>query len=201
MQVSLDALPVVFVEAKKVKEALDQYCLAPDKVPVSVDDILFAINELYGVSVTVKLVPLATSHVRGNIEIYEGLAVIHLNSALNLQTSRYVVVKEACHVMLMNAENCTEDPTSIIEFFVQEGLATNGNLPADVLSEELTKFGAVELLFPHTLRQAAKERLASGADTLFTLSEWLAIPDHLVEYALSDRYMEMCARLRAKLSI
>jgi hypothetical protein len=201
MRITIDSLHVVFVEVMKVKETVDQYCLAPDKVPVSLDDILYAINELYRVKVTPKLVPLTSTRLRGNIEIYENIAVVHINSHLNWADTRYVLVKEACHVMLMNADNCTGDPTAIIEFFVQDGLmaSNGGEPPLDVLSEELTKFGAVELLFPPSLRAGAKARLAAGEETLFTLAEWLRIPEYLVEFTLSDRYMAMCAKLRERL--
>lgn len=198
MRVKYAAIPAVFAEARKVREALREYCLAPDKVPVSLDDISRAIEHLYGIKITTRLVPLNSRLLRGMIEIYDKTATIYIDAELNTPMTRYVQVKEAAHVMIVNAENITKDPGAIIQFFVQAGLLPkddDGNHPDDILAEELTKFVAIELLFPHELRKAAQERIAANEDTLFTIAEWLHIPEHLVEFALSDTYMTLSNKI------
>jgi hypothetical protein len=110
--------------------------------------------------------------------------------------SRYIFMKEGSHIMIAKADYYTTDPTNIIEFFVQDAaLAEDGPVAGDILSEEIAKFGAVELLFPYELRAAAKARLLGGTDTLFKISEWLEAPEFVVEFALSDRYMEFAKRM------
>jgi hypothetical protein len=197
MRVKIEALATAFTEIKKVREAVNAYCLAPDKVPVSLDDITMAIEQIYGIKITTTLVPLNSRLLRGMIEIYANRAAIYIDAELNTPWTRYVQVKEVGHIMIMNADNCTADPTVLIEYCVQAGLLSkdDGEHPSDILTEEVTKFVAIELLFPPELRAPAKQRIAAGEDTLFTIAEWLHIPEHLVEFALTDNYMALSAKL------
>jgi len=198
-----DALPV-FHEVLKVREALRAYCLSPDKIPVSLDDLTSAIGEEYGAKVDVKVLPFKSDLVRGMIRIYDPrdgapklYAQIIVDSELNLADTRYVATKEMSHIVLHNAENCTHDPTGIIEFFVQDDhLAANGDAePKATKNEKLADVAAYELLFPHELRAAAKERLDSGEDTLFSIADWLEIPEHVVEYVLRNRYLAFASQV------
>jgi hypothetical protein len=199
MQVKIAALAAAFTEIKKVREAVNAYCLAPDKVPVSLDDLTMAVEQIYDIKISITLVPLNSRLLRGMIEIYPNRASIYIDAELNTPWTRYVQVKEIGHIMVMNADNCTNDPTALIEYCVQAGLLAkdDGEHPSDILTEEVTKFVAVELLFPPELREPAKRRIAAGEDTLFTIAEWLHIPEHLVEFALTDKYMGIAAALRA----
>jgi hypothetical protein len=132
------------------------------------------------------------------IEIYnDGKAIISIDAGLNTPSTRYVFVKEACHILLLSAENATSDPADIIEYYVHHTPDDDGP-PAQIICEEITKHGAVELLFPPVLRQGAKERIASGNDTLFTIAEWLHIPENLAEYVLRDYYIDLSNRMSGK---
>lgn len=198
MRLKVEALAAAFTEIKKIREAVNAYCLAPDKVPVSLDDITMAVEQTYDTTIEITLVPLNSRLLRGMIEIYPKRACIYIDAELNTPWTRYVQTKEVGHLMIINAENCTADPTALIEYCVQAGLLAkdDGEHPSDILTEEVTKFIAIELLFPPELRAPAKQRIADGADTLFTIAEWLHIPEHLVEFALTDSYMALSARLR-----
>jgi len=195
--IDTNRLPAVFDEVRKVRDAIDRYCLAPDKIPVSLDDIQAAIWELYVVRVTTRLIPLNSQLLRGVIEIYSNSAIIYVDANLNLANTRYVIAKEICHIMLMMAENCTIDPVVIVEYFVQDGILGNSTPSHEliVMYEELTKFGAIELLFPYHIRAGSMKKLAAGTETLFTLSEWLRMPENIVEFALSDKYMALCDKI------
>jgi hypothetical protein len=182
----------MFLEVKKVRETLAMYCLAPDKVPVSLDDINEAIFQLYEVKIKTSLVPIKSELIRGMVEIYHRNATIYIDSALNKAWTRYVSVKETCQIMIVNAENVTEDPGDIIEYFVHRmTLPAAVEKSAAIISEEVAMIGAIELLFPFELRQAAKDRIINGTDTIFTTAEWLEIPEFLVEFALSDEYFAL----------
>lgn len=192
---SEEAYPV-FLEVKRVKETLQRYCLAPDKVPTSLDDIAYALHEEYGALIETKTLPFKSDLVRGMIRIWEPrdgekfFAQVIIDADLNLMMTRYVQTKELCHVMLHHAENCTLDPTQIITHFVQETkLVTNGAPEMrDVKNEGLADLAAFELLFPHDLRAAAKARIEKNEDTIFGISDWLEIPEHVVEQVLGDEY-------------
>ena len=56
-------------------------------------------------------------------------------------------------------------------------------------SESLTKFAAIELLFPYEMRLICKKEVEAGEKSTYEISEHFDIPEHLVQYALSDLYM------------
>ncbi len=185
-----------FSEVKKVRETLRAYCLAPDKVPVSIDDLIYAILQEYETTVTTYPFPVPTVHLRGMIEIRQDkTATIWFDAVVNEKYQRYVVVKELAQVMIMNAENITVDPTAIIEHYVLGENPFGPNVEDYIATEELAKVVAVELLFPYALRSAARKRIAGKEDSLVTLSEWLIMPDWLVEWALTENYESLCGKL------
>lgn len=196
----LDAYLKMFSEVKKVREALKTYCLAPDKVPVSRDDIGEAILQHYNIKIKSRLVPINTGLVHSIVEIYPDNAIISIASNLNTSMTRYAFVKEVCHIMIINGDNITIDPGDIIEYFVlRQALPEKPEKSAVIISEEVTMSGAIELLFPFDLRMAAKDRIANGDDTLFTTAEWLEIPEFLVEFALSEKYHRFSEKIWSKI--
>lgn len=190
MQLNGNHFPSLFKSVRDVREALDAYCLAPGKLPVSKDDLKYAVEQVYGVKIRIFIAPLRSHMLRGKIDMFLGESKIYLDARLNSKDTRYVLAKELCHHLVCDPEYRTADPTAIIEFIVQDGVNSHReDAPHDVATEDLTKIAALELLFPRELRVAAKARLAQGDETVFALSEWLDIPEHMVELALSDWYM------------
>jgi len=47
----------LFEQIRNVQRTLNAYCLEPDKIPVSLDDLKYAIEQEYGVQITQYLVP------------------------------------------------------------------------------------------------------------------------------------------------
>lgn len=197
MRIKQVDLIAVFREVKKVRSYLYANCGGADAVPVSLDDITTAIKEIYGVELTTRLVPFGSTLLRGMIEIYETAATITIDAELNTAQTRYVFVKEASHVMLLTAENVTKDPADVIDYYIH-ARPEEADHPADIVCEEITKFAAVELLFPPALRGQCKDEIAAKKATLFTIGERLHIPENLVEFALSDWYMDLSERLRGE---
>ena len=76
---------------------------------------------------------------------------------------------------------------------------TNG-FAQDVQSEILTKFAAIELLFPLEFRDHCKEEVEVGTKSIYDLSIYFDIPEHLVEYALADRYMRYSESIWAQVN-
>jgi hypothetical protein len=197
MRVRIAHLPVIFAQVQRVREFLNKYCGGPDKIPVSMDDLTVAIKEIYGVQITTQIVPFGLTLLKGMIEIYQDTATVTIDAKLNTAETRYVFVKEACHVMLLSAENATKDPGQVVDYYVHvRPEQDDGTHPPEIVCEEITKFGAYELLFPPVLRQQAKDNIAAGKATQFTVSEEFHVPIHLVDYVLSDWYMDLSSRLR-----
>ncbi len=189
-----DAYPV-FLEVDRVRETLKAYCHHPDRVPVSLDDIEYAIAHEYHAEIEKKTWPFKSDLVRGLIRIYEPrrlgdklFAQTVIDSELNSAETRYFQTKELSHILLHHRENCTEDPTTIIAYFVHEGTPLANGAGEAVKNEILADIAAYELLFPHELRQAARDRIAAGKDSVFSVADWLDIPERSVEYILDDQY-------------
>lgn len=174
-----------------MNQALRAYCLAPDKVPVSIDDLLEAAVQHYGMTVETYIVGGKGEHVRGIFEQYADKTVrIYISGGLPDKMTRFIFVKELCHMMLANGDNQTKDPVDLIEhMLITQLVAENGeDVDQAALAEKLALVAAVELLFPHDLREAAKTDVMGRSATIFTLSEWLQVPEFVVELALSEPF-------------
>jgi Zn-dependent peptidase ImmA (M78 family) len=185
----------IFCEIRQIRECITQYCLAPDKIPVSRDDVAYAVRQVYGLQrVEYTLVPLRSNTWKGHIEFWEGWVKILLNSEMNLAETRFTIVKELGHVVVRNADNKTEDVVALIEEMVLQAQPVFGIPPQPtpaLLAENLAYYVAIELLFPFELRLADKAAIDSGATTLFKIAERLDIPEHVVGRALSDQYHKL----------
>jgi hypothetical protein len=98
--------------------------------------------------------------------------------------------------MLLTPKNATKDPANIIDYYVHARPEDDGSHPDDIVCEEIAKYGAVELLFPPSLRNQAKDQIAAKTASLFKIGEGLHISVNLVEFVLSDWYMDLSTRLR-----
>lgn len=180
-----------------MQDALRTYCLASDAIPLPLANLQFAIEQTYGVEITTRLVPLNSELLRGSIEIYKDRSVIHVDDQLNSAWNRYVFAKEACHHLLNGQDYHTMNPVAVIEDVILDDPDFNGDDVAelDVQAEMLTKFAAIELLFPREFRERCREQIASGEKSAFEISAHFDIPEHLVQYALTDRYMSFSNRI------
>lgn len=191
MIIDRDLFLPLFEEVRRVRETLETYCLAGDAIPLPKDNIQYAIEQEYDVKIDVYMVPLDSNLLHGEIDIYDERSVIYIDSYLNSAWVRYVFTKEACHHLLRNAEFKTDDPIKVIEHFVLDEKEIDGMAVAalDVQAEILTKFAAIELLFPYEMRLICKQEVEAGEKTNYEISEYFDIPENLVQFALGNLYM------------
>ncbi len=178
------------------------YCISGDAIPVSIDNLKFAIEHTYNVKIETRMVPLGSKLIRGMIEVYEGESIVYIDDKLNLAWSRYVFAKEACHHLLKGTEYYTDDPIGVIEDIlldvsVEDGSSTPG---LDVQSEELTKYAVIELLFPMDFRDSCKNEINANNTSIYDIAARFEIPMHLVEIALTDVYMEFAKKVWGEIS-
>lgn len=190
MSKAVESFKAAIEAANKLNEALKEYCLPGDSIPVNVDNLCRALKECYNVKVEIRKLRPKSGVLLGMIEIYEHKAVVRIAAGLSASLEKYVIIKEFAHIITTNADNATKDPVSNIEHMVSGILfPDNGDEPDEVfLAEEIAKIVAMEVLFPTVIRRKAKADIAEGRDSIFKLAEWLEIPEKLVETALSDRY-------------
>ena len=182
----------LFREIKKVQTTLQTYCIAGDSIPLQNDNLKIAIEQTYGVEIEVNLIPLDSNLLRGLIEKYPGKSKIYIDIELNSSWTRYVFAKEACHHLLGGEDFNTVSPIEVIEAIIldESGFNGSGYPGLDVQAEILTKYAAIELLFPLEFRDKCKLDIDGGTDSTYNISVHFDIPEHLVQIALSDKYME-----------
>ena len=181
---------------------MNTYCISGDAIPISMDNLNFAIEQTYGVKIETRKVPLGSKLIRGMIETYKDRSIISIDDKLNLPWSRYVFTKEVCHHLLKGAEFYTDDPIGVIEDIlldvsVEDGSSTPG---LDVQSEELTKYAVIELLFPMKFRDNCKDKISANDTSIYDIAARFEIPMHLVEIALTDVYMEFTKKVWGEIS-
>lgn len=191
MRITTEEMVTAFREVAKVREAIRLYCLGSDSARLSMDDLTTAVHQCYGIRMEALEIKPRNNSVRGLvITLPNGEAKVLIARDLPKDDQRYVFAKEAGQIMIANADNLTDTPSGIIEFYTQDdsSLPDDEETGQDIRSEELAKFIAVELLFPRELRAAAVDRVAKGEETHLKLADSMEMPDYLVEFVLSDRY-------------
>ncbi len=193
--------PPLFREVRTVQEAIRTYCLPGDAIPLPKENLRQAIEHVYGVRIIIRTLPLKTRLLRGMIEMYDDKSIVYIDGSLNSAWTRYVYAKEVCHHLLDSEEYYTTDVVDLIEYFVLDGREIEQEVEGsaesrkDIEAEYLTKFAAIELLFPFEMREGCKTEIAAGVKTAYQIAEHFDIPEHLVEYALSDFYMDYARRV------
>ena len=173
----------------RLRDALKQYCLAPDKLPVSLEDLSYAVEQLYELKVRTQKVDVNTRYIRGAVEFYPDRIEIYLLSNLDNAAARFVFAKELGQLILKDAENVTDDPVALIDGLIQDQrLRGAAQARADVLSEQIAYIVAIELLFPFELRTHVRKRIEDGESTLADEATRLDIPEYVVELAISNGY-------------
>ncbi|MGO9485686.1 MAG: hypothetical protein ACLPX9_14040 [Rhodomicrobium sp.] len=173
----------------QLKDALRQYCLAPDKIPVSLKDLGYAVEQLYNLEVKTKKVDAITTFTWGAIQFYPDRVEIYISQLLNESLARFVFAKELGQLILKDAQNVTDDPVALVSGLIQEQrLRGTARARPDVVSEQIAIIVAVELLFPFELRATSRQRICTGDVTLQEEAKRFDIPEHIVELAISDDY-------------
>jgi Zn-dependent peptidase ImmA (M78 family) len=160
----------------------------------SVDDLTVGFQQMYGVEVEYYLAPdLKDQLLRGMYLRLGNTVRIYLDENLSRPWSRYVAIKELCHLILSDPEYMTADPGTLIELMIfEETTPKDGEAPLDLVADVWAKRAAHEFLFPFEVRAAAKAKIASGEETLFSLAKEYNVPEHVIEWAFNDSYESAC---------
>ena len=203
MELDLDLFPPIFSQVKQVQSALRSYCIPGDAIPIPMDNLKRAIEHTYDVKIETRSIPLDTLQLRGLIEMYPGKSIIYIVDEMNSAWKRYVFAKEACHHLIKDEGFYTHDPISVIEDIVLDELGINGSddHALDVKAEILTKFAAIELLFPIEFRDKCKTEVNNGERSTYEISTYFDIPEHVVQYSLADHYMKASKTIWAQVDI
>ncbi|MCO6386689.1 hypothetical protein [Aliihoeflea sp. 40Bstr573] len=192
-------LESAFRKVSDIQEFVRQYVIAPDKLPVSVEDTQWAIEEKYGFKITKELVDFEAEHIRGMMERYEnGTAHVFIRQrqdndlTVNGYWHRFIAVKELSHLAIDEKEDFNWDGSKTIEELIADHIF-EGMRPAkiEIQSEVLAELVAIEILYPMEFRQADIESGRLPSD----LAKDYGVPPYVIERALSQGHMKMARAL------
>lgn len=192
-------LESAFRKVRDIQEFVRSYVIAPDKIPVSVEDIQWAIEQKYGLKITKELVDFTAVHIRGMIERYESGSAnvfIRLNQDFDADVNRYwhrfIAVKEMAHLAIDEREDWNPDGCETIEELIKDH-GFDGMRPAadEIQSEVLAELVAIELLYPMEFRQGDLDR---GTVNPILAAEY-QVPQYVIQRALAPSHMKRARAL------
>ena len=193
MHTDLKHLVNLYKGVRDVRAALAELPLQGSAKVHSISQIVSAFEAVYKVKVRRFKVPdLKDELLRGTYLSFGQEVRVCIDKNLSPQWERYITVKELCHLILTDPEYMTEEPVDLLELMIHEETAPkDGEAPLDLVSDMWAKWAAYEILFPKEEREEGRKSLAE-VDGLFALSATYQIPEHVVEWVLSDAYAEAC---------
>lgn len=205
MIITLAKFQTLIKKVQEIKEDQKLYCLDPNRIPVSLDDIVYVVKEKYEVSISVSYVDFEGEYLRGMLERSDKHVDIYIRESQIESWQRFIIVKEIGHIVIDEPEDWAIDPVNTIDGVLLHSVLGSSkddeenNAPPEVQSERLATVAAAELLFPYELRAAARTQLQNGEISMRRLALDFEIPDSVVSWILSDTYMAIIEKVRGTL--
>lgn len=194
-----EKLENTFRKVRDLQEFIRLYVLAPDKIPVSVEDTQWAIEEKYDLRIEKIVVDFEAKHIRGMMERYaDGAAKVYVrkNQDPDKETCeywcRFIAVKEMIHLAIDEREDWSPNGVATIEELIRDH-SFEQLKPAreEIQSEHLAEVAAFELLYPMEFRQGDIDKGVAFSK----LAAEYEIPEYVVERVLDPGYMKMARAL------
>jgi Zn-dependent peptidase ImmA (M78 family) len=191
----------LFKGVRDVRAELSKELVPEGETVHSVPQIVTAFEKVYAVKIRRFKVPdLKDNLVRGAYLSFGQDVRILIDKNLPPDWERYITVKELCHLILTDPEYMTEEPVALLEAMIhEETTPLDGEAPLDLVSDMWAKWAAYEILFPHEDREEAAKTLPSNDTAMFALAEKYEVPEHVVDWVLSETHMQTCKAAWGKL--
>ncbi len=189
----------VFKKIRFVKEHRDSYILGPDRIPVSIEDLIWVVSDMYDLKIEVLKVSAKAQSLRGVLLRYEEKpSQILVRADLDEFRKRFVIVKELAHLIIDQKEDWSPDGVKIIDDLFKLFELENGGANAEehsirVVSEQVAEIVATELLYPAEFRNGNEQDLISGKTSFAKLEIQYAIPASVINRAHGASYKQICA--------
>lgn len=189
MRVELAKLRTVLQKVQEIKEDKTLYCLDPKRIPVSLDDLKWVVEQRYEIAITVIFVDFDGEYIRGVLERTKTTATILIRENQTEVWQRFVVAKELAQVVIDEPEDWSIDVVGTVEGLVFDAVFDDmEDFPLAVQSERIATMAAAELMLPRELRPATRQQLNEGHTTLKRVALDFELPESVTGWVLSDRY-------------
>lgn len=171
-----------------LREQLGKMCLGKQSLELSVMDLHYVVEQVYGLKIEMREVSFQAVYLSGKVERYaDNRARVLVRANLVDTVKRLVAVKELCHLVLDEQDDWSTDGPAMLEAIIADSQAS---LPAKhgfltpIESEALALFAAGELMYPAEFRDADAAKLAAGTTTVSAIALQHEVPPFVVEQAL-----------------
>jgi Zn-dependent peptidase ImmA (M78 family) len=179
----------VFRKVRNILDVRKQYCIENGNL-TSVDDLLYVVEQAYGIKITRLDVAFDGKFLRGVCERYgDGNARILVRADQSEAEKRYVAVKELSHVIIDEKEDWSpQGESTISQYVMTEQMSGLVLASAEINSEALAQAAAIELLMPFDIRKDDARLVSEKKQTFSSLGLIYGLPPHIVAYAISEDY-------------
>jgi hypothetical protein len=190
MIVETARIEATFRKVKQIKEYMQQYCIAPDRTKLSIEDLQWSVSEMYDIKIEKREVLFEGDHVRGLVERYADRARILVRAGQGEEWMRFTAAKELCHLAIDEKEDWSPRGHETIQsLLIEERLDLVGDPEAQkarkmadsrAQSEKLAEIAASELMYPHHFRESDIQAIADGKTTISALAMHFHAPSYII---------------------
>lgn len=187
----MDLLEHVIIELDKIRT---EYLRTPDafNLPVNLSIVTDIVRNRLEIDIEHRKANWDDNNIKGCLLRYTDKAIIYTSDNLNTCWERFVYCKELCHLVLDDESWFTKDPSQLVEDLISDRIFSDDDGPSpDVLSENMTIIGAIEILFPFSIRGQFRDMQEQKEKTAYEMATILRIPQTYLEVALSRRVREI----------
>lgn len=205
-------LEETFRKVQQIQEHMDMCCLAPDRAKLSIEDLQWAIGDMYAIAIEKIEVAFEGSFVRGMMERYEKRARILIRKDQEEDWIRFACVKELCQVAISEKEDWSVEGASTLEALLYEvyldrhGDEEETSKPPKkmaahpIQSEKLAEIAAIELMYPFKYRAVDIDAVAANKITHRALAVHFHAPEFVIGTALSAGHHKIATQMWKKIS-
>lgn len=194
MKIKSEKITHTLNKVRVLREHLEKACPNPQGLVIDPDDVLWAVQDIYGISIEMIEVSFVGEFVGGKLERYsDKRARVLVRSAQTEDMKRFVAVKELCHVAVDEEDDWSTLGVNTIKDLLTEWelIEKNGdgheNPEKPLASEILAEIAAVEIMYPQKYREADQLKLANGETSIAQIALEHKIPPFVVETALDHQ--------------
>jgi len=207
MFVDHEKLVNAFRKAQQISDTYQTYVLDGKRLPISVDDLVSVISDIYRIEINMKLVDFRSKHLRGMIEKIGSESVnVYIKKEQEAETIRFVTVKELSHSIIDEPEDWNPAGCDTIDGFIEaeQFSVANGESPSllppeYIQGEAIAEAVAIEIMFPYDLRADCYAAYMKKERSIQDLSQQFGMPQFAIYRAFSENYRAVADKVWAEI--
>ena len=177
-----------------IHEQRKLYGLDNTKLSVSMDDLVWTIEQHEKIEIKLHDVTFESEYVYSELQLKGSTADIYVRDSIGCKLRRFAVAKELAHIIMDDDVSRSPDGARTLDMLVVKPQAIDKEILPTLNSEGLAHFVAIELLYPYGNRKDDKEMLETEKVTLEKLPDSYEIPKEMIALALHDTVHDLLGK-------